>query len=170
MSREKKVAFIKENIALRDGEPVWITSGGRGRGKWTAGTAVSFYKTTCPNGYERWRLTRQGLHIYKSWVVYVAAFGELPATVDHKNGDTLDDSLSNLRPATKKQQAQNREFKAGRQGVTRRKGCHSRPWMVRITIDGKRRVVGYFATAEEASAAYWDAAKKHYGDFARRAA
>lgn len=165
--REAKIAFVKENIALRDGEPVWVTSGGRGKGKWEAGTPVSFYQTTCPNGYKRWRLTRKGLHIYKSWMVYIAAFGVLPDTVDHKNGDTLDDSVSNLRSATKAQQAQNRKYRSTVQGVSRRKGCKTNPWMVRITVNGERKVVGYFPTAEEAAVAYWEAAKKHYGEFAR---
>ena len=168
--REAKIAFVKENIALRDGQPVWITSGGRGKGKWEAGTPVSFSISTCPNGYKRWRLTRKGLCIYKSWVVYIAAYGELPDTVDHKNGDTLDDSLANLRPATKAQQSQNRKYTSTVQGVTRRKGCKTNPWMARITIDGKRKVVGYFPTVEEAASAYWEAANEHYGEFARGAA
>ena len=40
-------------------------------------------------------------------------------------------------------------------------------WQAQIRVDGRLTHIGYFATAEDAARAYDDAARKHYGEFAR---
>lgn len=88
---------------------------------------------------------------------------------DHINGDGLDNRRSNLRPATTAQNQMNRSHygKNRFKGVSKVKRNRSKPWQVRVVVDGKHTHIGMFATEEEAARAYNAAARKHYGEFAR---
>ena len=86
--------------------------------------------------------------------------------IDHTR--TLDNTDENLRIATRLQQNVN-------QGLTKRntsgyKGiwwcARERKWVARIQIGRKKIWIGRFDTAEEAYAAYCEAAKKYHGEFA----
>lgn len=87
--------------------------------------------------------------------------------VDHINGDTLDNRRENLRCCTHSENARNRGPKqgtlAGLKGVDR----SGRNWRARIWADGKSRMLGMFATPQEAAAAYDKAARDLHGEFAR---
>lgn len=89
---------------------------------------------------------------------------------DHANGDGLDNRRCNLRICTKSQNSINKKIQSnntsGYRGVYRvksRKKC----WRVGVEINNKRKTLGYFNTKEEAALVYNEAAKKHYGEFAR---
>jgi hypothetical protein len=95
-------------------------------------------------------------------VIYMT--GEfLQADVDHEDGDGLNNRWSNLRPATKPQnganRGPNRNSKTGIKGVSLYKGRY------RASFRGKQ--LGLCGTAEEAAALYEQAAKEHFGQFAR---
>ena len=85
---------------------------------------------------------------------------------DHKNRNTLDNRRGNLREATSRQNAQNRSKRrtseSGCKGVVR----HGKKWRARITINGKQIRLGVFLTKEEASKAYENAARVHFGEYA----
>lgn len=88
---------------------------------------------------------------------------------DHANHNTLDNRRrANLRKATRAQQAWNRRKvvtnTSGYKGVDR----HGRMknWQARITVNGKRIRLGYFATALEAADAYRVASIRFHGEFA----
>lgn len=88
--------------------------------------------------------------------------------VDHANHDGLDNQRRNLRVATRSQQNQNRraQLHASSQykGVGWRKQ-HGR-WSARITFDGRRHHLGYFASEIDAARAYDVAARKAFGPYA----
>lgn len=89
-------------------------------------------------------------------------------SVDHKTpGNGLDNRRSNLREATRQQQARNRRVRSdsgsGMRGV---QGAEGR-WRAKISVGSKRIHLGYFSTAELACAAYREAATKYHGDFAQ---
>ncbi len=89
-------------------------------------------------------------------------------TVDHRNGDGLDNRRNNLRLATRSQNACNRAvFKNSTSGI---KSVifhkQNRRWRARIQIDGERISLGCFATKQEAQAAYISAAARIHGEFA----
>jgi len=92
------------------------------------------------------------------------------AIVDHKNGNALDNRRSNLRLATKAENAMNSRLRSdntsGYRGVTYDARRKSRPWRAFIR-DGGQRWLGYYETAEEAARAYDAAAKVSFGEFAR---
>jgi hypothetical protein len=88
--------------------------------------------------------------------------------VDHVNRDGLDNRRSNLRLATHAQNMRNRKRQSnntsGYHGVTYWKHCGRYAALIRV--DGKRRHIGLFATAEEAALAYDEAARSAHGEFA----
>lgn len=90
-------------------------------------------------------------------------------TPDHRNGNGLDNRRSNLRLANHREQSINRGVRGdSKSGI---KGCCWRDryqkYAVAISIDGKRKHIGYLTTKEDAAQAYILAAYLHYGEFAR---
>lgn len=90
--------------------------------------------------------------------------------LDHADRDKLNNRLANLREATNQQNSVNRGvFRnnlLGVKGVGRRPGGRFR---ARIRIDNVLISLGEFDTVEEASAAYADASRRAFGEFARAA-
>jgi hypothetical protein len=89
-----------------------------------------------------------------------------PPILDHINRDRSDNRASNIRPAT---QAQNLVNTARRRSASGRRGvswyAKHRKWRARIKVAGKKYSLGYFSTAEEASAAYIASMTVQYGEF-----
>lgn len=90
-----------------------------------------------------------------------------PHEIDHIDGDGANLRWSNLRTATRKQNTKNiRMRKDNRQGF---KGVHAdrngRRFWAMIQVDRKQHYLGSFGTAEEAHAAYCEAAKRLHGEF-----
>lgn len=90
-------------------------------------------------------------------------------SVDHVNGNGLDNRKENLRFATARQQRQNsairRDNVSGFKGIRFRRD--RRKFVSTLMLDGKRINLGEFNTAIEAAVAYNEAAIKFFGKFAR---
>lgn len=98
--------------------------------------------------------------------------GDWPAGhIDHDDLDKSNNRWENLRPATKSQNGANRRVlsnnTSGHKGVS----WHVRlqKWQAYITVEGKRRHLGSFNSAQEASSAYMREAVASFGEFARAA-
>jgi len=111
---------------------------------------------------------------HRPYLAHVLAWfyvnGEWPSTsLDHKNGTRDDNRIANLRPATQTQNNGNSKLSgsntSGAKGVTWDKW--SGRWMAQISFAGRRRNLGRYRTVEAAHAAYADAARKLFGEFAR---
>lgn len=95
----------------------------------------------------------------------------LGVEIDHRNGDTLDNRRSNLRHANRLEQSRNtgmrRNNTSGFKGVSfvARLG----KFRAYIVENRKQIYLGLFVRAEDASAAYEEAAARLFGDFHRRA-
>jgi hypothetical protein len=102
--------------------------------------------------------------------------------VDHKFGDTLDNQKTNLRICTQEQNAQNRSKQVGNytsryMGVYKHTARYfskkSQEWIIysrwkaEMTMNNKKKSLGYFHTEEEAAIAFNTAALAHRGEFSK---
>lgn len=129
-----------------------------------------------PSGY---RLIRYCGKMYTSHrIAWAMTYGKWPTyEIDHINRIKNDNRIENLREATSKQQTANHSMKrhntSGFRGVylmgkdKRKKAPRKKPWIARITIDGRVIGLGLYATPKEASEAYNKAAEQMLGGFYR---
>jgi hypothetical protein len=89
--------------------------------------------------------------------------------IDHANGDWRDNRLSNLRIATRSENAANsgppRTNTSGFKGVCWDKRAGK--WLAQISHQRAHYWLGHFSTAQEAHNAYRAAALRFFGEFAR---
>ena len=92
----------------------------------------------------------------------------LGKSVDHKNGNGLDNRRENIRVCTALQNNMNRSaFKNNSVGIKGVCVTGSGRYMARITIKSRCIYIGTFNTNEDAAAAYDLEAKKRFGEFAK---
>lgn len=131
----------------------------------------------------KWEYRRSGTNVYfrtvsrvggvrrTAWLHHIAAHCKRGQQADHRDGNTLDNRSSNLRPCSGAQNSRNRKRgrnnRSGYKGVYRAKSGGGKPWHAQIWENGRRKHLGYFATAAEAGAAYDRAATVIYGEFAK---
>lgn len=104
----------------------------------------------------------------KRYRMHRLILGAVPGVlVDHKDGNGLNNTRSNLRICTPKQNLWNKPKLAanssGHKGVSWNKHC--KKWKASIKTDGKTVCLGYFDNLEEAGAAYDAASLKLHGEF-----
>lgn len=98
-------------------------------------------------------------------LAWAYAYGESPSVlIDHINGNRLDNSIRNLRPADHSTNCQNirranRKSKSGLMGASFKPDMRL-PWASQIKVDGKVMRLGFFATPEEAHAVYVEAKRR----------
>ena len=102
-----------------------------------------------------------------AWLYMTGRWGR--PMIDHRDGDPTNNRWANLRRATKSQNCANRRRAghntSGFKGVCR---CReSGKWRASISKNGRWIHLGRFATPQAAHAAYADAARKLFGEFAR---
>lgn len=113
---------------------------------------------------------RKTLHLHR--VILIRMLGRDLADseyCDHINGDGLDNRRSNLRLATHAEnecnQRRHSNNTSGYKGVSLHKATQK--WRASISINGIRKHLGLFDTAQDAYGAYCEAALKLHGEFAR---
>ena len=87
--------------------------------------------------------------------------------IDHINGDSTDDRWENLREATPTQNAWNHHRRSKKSTLPM--GVRSNPsgrFSARIAVNKRMVQVGTFDTPEQAGAAYLEARRQYYGQFA----
>lgn len=101
-------------------------------------------------------------------LAWLYVYGEWPRYIDHINGISSDNRISNLRECT---QAENcRNSKIPRNNTTGYKGVYALPrgrWRAMITVSNRTISLGCFGSIEEARRAYDEGALHHHGEFAR---
>lgn len=121
-----------------------------------------------PNGYayraQKYKNSRKCYGIYMHRFIMNAEKGQ---SVDHINGNRLDNRKENLRFCTYSQNHMNRKKSEGRhskyKGVTKNKNS----WQAQIRKDSKSLYLGMFKTEEEAAKKYNEVAREMFGEFAK---
>jgi hypothetical protein len=119
----------------------------------------------CSKGYAARTVNRRLVYMHRA-ILGDACKGK---EVDHKNRNTLDNRRENLRAATVTENHCNsclyRNSGTGFKGVSFDK--RRQKFYARVAMDGSRKHLGHFPTAEAAHAVYCAAAKELHGEFAR---
>lgn len=120
-----------------------------------------------------YRLIRVDGGRYKAHqLAWLCVTGEWPVSrIDHKDTDRSNNAWTNLRLATNSQNKANMgkraDNKSGFKGVSWYP--QTKRWVAQIRCEGKSKTLGYFHDPEHAHAAYCEAAKRLFGEFARDA-
>lgn len=120
--------------------------------------------------YLRVRIDYKLYYVHRLAVLIMT--GRFPsARTDHRDLDKLNNKWENIREANSTQNQGNRGLDrnntSGFKGVS---WCKERGmWEAYITINCRKKNLGRFDKKEDAAAAYWTAAQKHFGEFARAA-
>ena len=101
--------------------------------------------------------------------VILGVDGPASIDVDHRNHNTLDNRVDNLRLATGSQNAQNRRPRAGRSSRFKGVYWHGQrgKWVAQIKHNGRCHHLGLFTDEEAAARVYDAAALERFGDFAK---
>ncbi len=119
-----------------------------------------------PSG-DRWVIKLDGKPYFRSRLAWLYVHGYMPLNfIDHKNRNSLDDRIENLREATISQNNTNKKkYKNNSSGT---KGVHYKSnrdrWIARIGINGKR-IERSCKTKEEAIACCEQLSQEYHGDF-----
>lgn len=104
-------------------------------------------------------------------IANVLGIEKLGLQIDHIDGNKLNNTRSNLRPATNQLNQANvglqKNNTTGFKGVTKRTKGRASWYIARIGKDRKRHALGCFKDPAEAHAAYVSAANQMFGEFAR---
>jgi hypothetical protein len=132
----------------------WTSKDGTVVVRWYAGSNIPQ-----PDGRKGYR----ELHNFLMHTLYEAP--EPGATVDHINGNSLDNRRSNLRWATSSQNSANVTIRShntsGFKGIVK----SGQKWRAKLNYKGRYIHLGYFSTPEEAAKAYDKKAFEIYGEF-----
>lgn len=124
---------------------------------------------TRPDGYVAVRLGKQRLLVHR--VIFAMWHGYMPDVIDHIDGNPNNNRIENLREADNSKNQQNRKLdcrsKVGVKNVSYFR--RDKNYMVRMKIDGKVRLFGYYKDLELADLVAAMAREKYFGQFARHA-
>jgi len=114
------------------------------------------------------RLSIDGYHYLTHRVIYLMHYGYMPKVLDHIDGNSLNNRIENLRPASLSENSLNSKAKntntSGMKNVYWNK--NEKKWVVKLFIKGKSNFFGYFKDKELAELVAIEARDKFHGKFA----
>ena len=163
---QEETDAILASWALRDGVIVWARNANAGR---KIGDPVGF--STRKSGHRNvflWVSKKLRGYVYAR-VVWLLHHKEWPAQeIDHIDCNSQNDSIENLRLATRAQNCQNTRYgRANREFKGTYQDKRSGKWNCQIQSNGKVYGQYGFSTPQEAYAARLQLASKLHGEFAR---
>ena len=99
--------------------------------------------------YRRVKIVKKSYLVHR--IIFLMLTKELPEVVDHINGDTLDNSRSNLRSSTKLKNRWNSMGNSGTQTGVKGVYLDRGRYKALLTVNGIRHYLGMFNSLEEAS-------------------
>lgn len=118
------------------------------------------------SGYKATKI--QGTNYLVHRLIYIMFYGKCPETLDHADGNRLNNKIENLRPATSSQNGYNKKNyssnKTGVKGVNFNKQCGK--FSARCQVNKKQNWLGLFPSLQLAEEAVKQFRAKHHGDYA----
>ena len=151
--------FLKENFEYKDGL------------LYRKETVSSNAKEGClagwvnPNNYRYVSISNKKYLLHR--LIWLYHYGYLPKMLDHINGDSLDNRVENLRPATHSQNTANSRVKSHSKSGIKGVSKQGRGYYAKIQVRGKSFYLGTYETPELAKECYDFAAELAFGEFAR---
>lgn len=164
-------SYLKTRLEYcpESGKFTWLPIKERSRrdAYWNRAHAGNIAGTVKMSGYVRVKL--DGIEYAAHRLAWLYAHNETPSSeIDHKDRDRSNNRLDNLRPATRKQNSQNKKIPqnntSGATGVTWHSGL--RKWQASLETDGKLYYFGVHSVFEAAVAARADGQAKVFGEWA----
>jgi len=119
------------------------------------------------SGYYRTSLKGKTYLLHR--LIFLYHNGYTPEFIDHIDGDSTNNKIENLRPATKKENCRNRSAHKNNSSGFKNVSWHKKheKWSVSIYVESKKKHFGYFEDIELADLVAQEARNKFYGQFAR---
>lgn len=146
---------------------IWKHRNGVGCG-WNNRCAGKIAGSVFGNGYRY--LSIEGRKYKASRLAWLYVYGSWPnSDIDHIDRNIQNDSVSNLRTASKSENMRNKSYQ--KNNSTKLKGVINRrrygDYGASICVNRQRTWLGIFKTPEDAHAAYVEASKNIHGNFGR---
>lgn len=161
LSEAEAIKTWVDRVEYRDGKLYWVKPYHPSKKGLVVGSK-------CGGDYAQVRIAGYGnVQLYR--FIFFLFRGYLPKFVDHKDGDSWNNRIENLREATHAQNIQNAKTPctntSGRKGVCWNK--KERRWVATIGFNGQRKSLGMFANFEDAVKARESAEEKYHGEYRR---
>jgi hypothetical protein len=153
--------YLKELFEYRNGELYW---------KISKNNAIKIGQKaghTTSEGYLQTKINRKCYLNHR--LIFMMFYGYLPKEIDHINNNVLDNSIENLREASRSQNCYNQRTSINNTSGFKNVSWHKNrnKWAVHITINGKKKHIGYFLNIKEAELIAIEVRNKYYGVYAR---
>jgi len=152
--------LLHQIFDYRDGHLFWKIAKPKVAKNSRAGSAFT-------NKYIQVKLNQKRYYIHR--LIYLYHHGILPQYIDHIDGNSANNKIENLRPATQSQNLGNSKQKnnntSGYKGV-----CwdgQRKKWLARIQIHYQFIHIGRYNSPKEAAIAYNNAALHYFGKYAK---
>jgi len=127
------------------------------------------------NGHRYLRVFVDGKPRALHRMIYIWHHGDDTVSVDHIDGDRMNNRIENLRAATQQENCLNRKHRSTSKSpyknvylqAPKQNPNWKRNWVVSIMIAGKRKYIGSFEDVELADLVATEARDKFHGAFAR---
>jgi hypothetical protein len=114
----------------------------------------------------RWFVRLHGKDCARHRIIFFLAFGLQPPEIDHRDGDSLNDRVSNLRAADRFTNGTNRRNQLGKiSGAPKGVTPVGKRWVAQIMTHGIHYHIGTYDSADAAHQAYCQKAKELHGAF-----
>jgi hypothetical protein len=151
-TRDLPVEEVKKRFYLDGSVLRWACRSG-GTGKFRKGDLVKGSRSSAGYFYLSITIDSIKYHPKRAWVVWVLTTGSWPnGVIDHIDGNTENDSPTNLRDVSHSQNLRNTELqRIGHPIGVQYNPRYKKPWGVQFGINGKTEYFGRFATEREAA-------------------
>ena len=102
-------------------------------------------------------------------IIFLMAHGYCPEYIDHIDGNSLNNLIENLRPATLSENKANQKiYSSNSSGVKGVYWCKPKnAWVAQISFNRVRKTLGHFSTKELAASCVAAARNQMHGEYAR---